>query len=220
MVVNSVMNRFIDYHVHTLWSDGYCTPEQIIQAGTEIGLKEVCLTDHYSNFKPALTEAELSYYFKALNELKSKYKNSIKVFIGIEVDMISIPDLKSLSLIEWDLVLFEYVFNTGNWQEHFNNINKFTKTTGIQTGLAHTRFTRIPNSKFDSVLVKILNNNIAIELNTGYQNYRDKWFKSLDDEYLYSIGSDAHDIVQLGDVSNALSFLETQSISQERILKL
>lgn len=214
------MNRFIDYHIHTSWSDGYRTPEEIIEAAIAKELHEICITDHYSHFKPALMEADLFLYFKTINELKDQFKSSIKIFIGIEVDMTSIQDLKPIENIEWDLVLFEYVFNTNKWQDYFKEACRYAKATQIQSGLAHTRFSRVTEQKFDSVLRKLIDNNIAIELNTGYHNFRDKWFKSLDAEFLFSIGSDAHDIIKLGDISTAYYFLESQKIPQERIISL
>ncbi|MFH1395445.1 MAG: PHP domain-containing protein [Candidatus Omnitrophota bacterium] len=38
--------RFIDLHVHTTYSDGVFSPEQVVQKALDMGLKAVAITDH------------------------------------------------------------------------------------------------------------------------------------------------------------------------------
>ncbi|MGB5595820.1 MAG: PHP domain-containing protein [Crocosphaera sp.] len=37
-----------NFHMHTIYSDGQLTPEQLIQQATDIGLKGLAITDHHS----------------------------------------------------------------------------------------------------------------------------------------------------------------------------
>ena len=55
-----------DYHVHTSLSDGYASPEKIVQAAIDKNVHEICITDHYSYFKPALKHEDLELYFTTL----------------------------------------------------------------------------------------------------------------------------------------------------------
>ena len=142
---------------------------------------------------------------------------SFYIIIGITLSIILHP--KIISLIGIVLLSCALIFSTTSII-CFKKVNKFVRATQNQSGLAHTRFTRVSEAEFDNILQKLIKNNIAIELNTGYQNYKDSWFKSLDAEYLFTIGSDAHDLEKLGDVSGAYYFLESQNIPQERILSL
>ena len=164
-----------DYHVHTSFSDGYVSPEKIVQAAIDKTVHEICITDHYSYFKPALKHEDLELYFTTLEELKSTYNNKIKVFIGIEVDLSSIVTFDYLTSFSWDLVLFEYVFNIPEWEQAFTNVLKFRGSNPSlkNIGLAHTRFTRLTHAKFEQVMTGIVENDIIIELNSSYQNYLD-----------------------------------------------
>ena len=40
------MERFCDLHVHSIYSDGTCTPAEIIDGAIKIGLSAIALTDH------------------------------------------------------------------------------------------------------------------------------------------------------------------------------
>ncbi|MHA1213952.1 MAG: PHP domain-containing protein [Candidatus Hodarchaeales archaeon] len=215
------MRNLIDYHVHTTFSDGILKPEELIEAGKNVNIEEICITDHYSHSKIALTKNDLSSYFNEILRLKKVNASSIKVFAGIEVDLYSVRDLNPITLYEWDLILFEYVFSLPNWEKKFKEVLKFKKDfPDYSVGLAHTRFSRLTEIKFNRVFEQIKENEIVIELNTSYQNYRDPWFRYLDDSFWYSIGSDAHSQVNLGDVGPALFFLEQQEISFDRIIQL
>ncbi|MFX1283817.1 MAG: PHP domain-containing protein [Promethearchaeota archaeon] len=214
------MARIIDYHIHTSFSDGFFSPREMISASTERGIQEICITDHYSTWKPALSDLDLDEYFTTLDEIRS-HPSATKVFIGIEVDTSSIISLNSLEAFEWDLILFEYVLAQSSWEKKFRQVLNFKrKNPEYNVGLAHTRFTRVPESKVNYVLDKIREFEIIVELNTGYGNYMDRWFDYLDDEYWFSIGSDAHHRDSLGNTALALDFLEKRNISFKRIIAL
>jgi histidinol phosphatase-like PHP family hydrolase len=193
----------------------------MILAAAKRGVQEVCITDHYSAWKPALLEFNFEEYYTRLNELRNHESLGPKIFIGIEVDLTSIESFYPLQDFQWDLVLFEYVFGQSDWKEKFQQVLNFKrKNQNYNVGLAHTRFTRVSESKIDSVLEKIREFEIIIELNTGYGNYTDKWFSYFDDEFMYSIGSDAHHVRSLGTTTHALDFLKERNISLDRIIHL
>ena len=103
------MIKIIDYHVHTTLSDGILTPEDIVETARKLGLEELCITDHFSHSKIALSENELGSYYDEINQLKG-LESSIEVFAGLEVDLYSIRDFDPITSYEWDFILFEYVF--------------------------------------------------------------------------------------------------------------
>ena len=214
--------ELVDLHIHTTYSDGYSTPSTVIESAVTKKLKQICITDHYSQSKPALnTIDELENYYNDLTELRKKFTD-IQVAIGVEVDLLSIGLLDDLIDIPWDLILFEYVFVVSNWEEMFKTIIKYKQNcgSGCNVGLAHTKFSRVTHSKVDQVFNSIRENEIIIELNTRYRNYSDKWFSYLDDLNWFSVGSDAHSIEQIGDIDAALSFLYNRNIPFNRIIRL
>ena len=89
-----------DGHIHSPYcphgsSDRF---EQYIKKAIEVGVMVMTFTEHFplpKNFKDpspendsAMSEEHLLAYFKELKELKEKYKHSIKINIGVEVDYI------------------------------------------------------------------------------------------------------------------------------------
>ncbi len=207
--------------MHTRFSDGYYSPKEIILAASEKNIQEICITDHYSTMKPALSKFDLEDYFKEIKKLKNDPSVEIDVFTGIEVDMYSIHTFDELGKHNWDLVLFEYVFNTPEWRKNFQKVIVFKKNyPQLNVGLAHTRFSRVSETKLDYVLNMLKKHKIIIELNTSYNNYNDAWFNYLNDEFLYSIGTDAHSKDRLGDIGPALYYLQSRDIPESQIIHL
>jgi histidinol-phosphatase (PHP family) len=98
----------IDYQMHTVNSDGTSTVDGMIKAAEKIGLKEICITDHFSPHGDTnqLTGEKLPRYFK---EIESAGKDHlIKVRIGLEVEYYEELETqieRALSELQWDLVL-------------------------------------------------------------------------------------------------------------------
>ncbi|MHA1966997.1 MAG: CpsB/CapC family capsule biosynthesis tyrosine phosphatase [Candidatus Hodarchaeales archaeon] len=211
----------IDYHVHTRFSDGYYSPEEMVMAAREKNVKKICITDHYSTMKPALSHFDLEEYVESLERIRKDLSRGIKLFIGIEVDMYSIHTFDELEKYNWDLVLFEYVFNSPEWKKNFQNVINFKKNyPHLNIGLAHTRFSRVSETKLDYVLNMLKKHRIIIELNTSYNNYLDTWFNYLNDEFWYSIGTDAHSKERLGEIDPAVYYLQSRNIPESQIIHL
>jgi histidinol phosphatase-like PHP family hydrolase len=210
-----------DYHIHSKFSDGYLSPKEICQVAINKKVSEICITDHYSAWKLALHPQDLEAYYSTLTELKKEFTNKIKVFIGIEVDLSSIKDFWDLQNFDWDLVLFEYTFHLPDWENLFKEVLQFKKqVSNMNIGLAHTRFSRVSQKRFDFVMKNLQEREIVIELNASYQNYMDPWFQYLDDQFKYSIGSDAHSKESIGNVQGPVRFLKDHRIPLNRIIQL
>ncbi len=212
------LRRNIDYHIHSTFSDGELHPTEILKAAEGKNLKSICITDHFSLTKLALNEEELDIYF---NTLENQNNSALSIFMGLEVDLSSIKDFISLTKHSWDLILFEYVFFWPDWEKKLHEVIRFKKDYfDYNIGLAHTRFTRLPESRINYVLSKITKYEIIIELNTGYKNYLDPWFGYLDETFLFSLGSDAHMEYQLGEVTAAWTYLESREIPSTCVIDL
>jgi len=78
-------------HSHSTASDGELSPEEVILKAIKLGWDYIYFTDHY--FSPA-KEKTLKFfhnffkkdYIEEVRELKEKYKNQIKIFLGAEFD--------------------------------------------------------------------------------------------------------------------------------------
>ncbi|MEF9992455.1 MAG: histidinol-phosphatase HisJ family protein [Romboutsia sp.] len=77
---------FYDYHVHSNFStDSKATMDDMVQQAINIGLKEICFTDH-ADYDVYLEPFEPSYnkYFENIKFLQDKYKNKISIKKGME----------------------------------------------------------------------------------------------------------------------------------------
>lgn len=84
---------YYDYHMHCSFSDDSKTPmEDMINKSIELGLKEICFTDHvdYSIISNNIEKDNLinyEEYFKNIEYFKEKYKNKITIKKGIEMGL-------------------------------------------------------------------------------------------------------------------------------------
>ncbi|MFZ5987661.1 MAG: PHP domain-containing protein [Bacillota bacterium] len=79
-------NLVMDLHNHTIWSDGADKPENKILNAINHRVEAVGITDHFCNDdKYSLGFDKLKIYLNKIDRLRTKYINSIKVFIGIEM---------------------------------------------------------------------------------------------------------------------------------------
>lgn len=81
-----------DYHIHTVYSDGINTPEEIILYAIEKGIKAVGFSDHsYTFFDTSycVKKDKIKAYREEITALKEKYTDKISVLLGIEQDFYS-----------------------------------------------------------------------------------------------------------------------------------
>lgn len=77
-----------DLHVHTDWSDGANSLEEMVEAAYKKGYDYIAITDHSCSLKVArgLSLVELERQFDAIEKLKQKFKG-LKLLTGTEVDI-------------------------------------------------------------------------------------------------------------------------------------
>jgi len=97
-----------DLHVHSTWSDGGSSIEEMVMKAREIGHEYIAITDHSQGLRIAggLNAHELDIKRKEIDKLNKKYKD-IKVLFGAEVDIDSDGNLDypDSVLKEMDIVI-------------------------------------------------------------------------------------------------------------------
>jgi DNA polymerase (family 10) len=194
-----------DYHIHSTWSDGKSSIEEIVNFAISQDLEEIAITDHSQSLKIAkgLSINDLLKRNKEIDILRVKYP-MIKILKGSEVD------IKSDGSLDYpDEILDQLDFVIASI--HTNTQKDVTETyvKAIQTGKVHTIghiIGRIINEReghlvdVETVLQACKQNNVAIELNCQ-PNRLDanemilKRCKSLGVKI--SLGSDAHEKNQI-----------------------
>ena len=75
-----------DLHMHTVWSDGKNTPEEMVQEAIRKGLETVGISDHSSGDPVGMTLEGSRDYKAEIARLKEKYAGQIRVLCGLERD--------------------------------------------------------------------------------------------------------------------------------------
>ena len=82
----------IDYHIHTDHSgDGKTPLLQQVESAVEKGLSEICITSHFDHQSPSkhayTFEPDFDKYFSDIAECQARFKQNIRIKIGIEVGL-------------------------------------------------------------------------------------------------------------------------------------
>ncbi len=81
-----------DYHIHTLFSDGKNTPEEMVLAAIEKEMSAIGFSDHsYTAFDESycILKDKIAEYKREIAALRERYKDKITVLCGIEQDFYS-----------------------------------------------------------------------------------------------------------------------------------
>lgn len=83
-----------DLHVHTNFSDGKNTPEEVVQAAIALGMDCLGFSDHSHSPQPggdrwSMPLAKKGEYIEEIARLKRKYAGRIKILCGTEQDLYS-----------------------------------------------------------------------------------------------------------------------------------
>lgn len=78
------------YHIHSTFSDGKNTPEEIVSAAIDAGFVSIGFSDHgFTNYDLRYCMKDQTGYIKEINRIKEKYKGQIQIYLGVEEDAFS-----------------------------------------------------------------------------------------------------------------------------------
>ena len=109
------MKPLCDFHVHTTFSDGKNTPEEVVKAAIEKGISELGFSDHsYTFFDESycVKRDKIADYKREILQLKYKYTDKIKILCGIEQDFYS---QESSAGYDYAIGSVHYVKSGGNY---------------------------------------------------------------------------------------------------------
>jgi DNA polymerase (family 10) len=164
-----------DLHIHSNWSDGINTIEEIAQYARDLGYKYIAITDHSKSLAIAkgLTERKLLKQIEEIKGLNSRIKG-ISVLSGIEVDILmdGTLDYPDNILKELDIVIASV--HTGFKQDKFQMTNRIIKAMNNRyvNIIAHPTGRLLGKRQgyeviVDEVLKEARENNIILEINAS-----------------------------------------------------
>lgn len=117
-----------DYHIHSYYSDDSNTSmERQIKRACELGLDEICFTDHV-DYGVRFEDIDYPRYFAEIARLREKYAGKISVHSGLEcgVQVHTIPEYESLyetysGEIDFILLSVHQVDNLCFWNQEYQS---------------------------------------------------------------------------------------------------
>ncbi|MFN2975187.1 DNA polymerase/3'-5' exonuclease PolX [Terriglobus aquaticus] len=84
-----------DVHMHTVATDGTCTIREMAEAALARGRGYIAITDHSKNLAMTngLDDARAQEHIRAIRQVDAEMEGRIRVFAGIEVDILQAGDL-------------------------------------------------------------------------------------------------------------------------------
>lgn len=190
------MVGLVDYHMHSVLSDGKNSYEEMIKTAIDIGLEEVGFSDHVclKTVEWAVMPIDIPVMTEQILELRDKYSSQIKVRYGIEMDYFPGREkeiLKIISSLPLDYVIGsvhfigDWNFDTdqslyGKWSndELYNmyyELIQLAARSGLFDTIGHLdiikKFRVYPESDqsrlMEDTLKVLKESNVVVELNTG-----------------------------------------------------
>jgi histidinol-phosphatase (PHP family) len=81
----------VDHHMHTIFSDGSATMEDMVRTAIEEGLDEIVFTDHMPlPYKPnyAMKLEWLDSYRNEIRRMQRRYQRQIDIYMGLEMETV------------------------------------------------------------------------------------------------------------------------------------
>jgi DNA polymerase (family 10) len=216
------------FHVHSTWSDGRASLEDMIAAAQKLGWEYVGISDHSKSaaYAHGLSEDRVAQQAKEIESLRKKYK--IQIFWGTECDI-----LKDGSLDYSDKILAHYDFVIASVHSNFTLSeteqtqriskalkNKYVKILGHPTGrlLLEREGYAVDQGE---VLNAASSEGVAVELNASPHRFDLDWRMlplAREKGVKISINPDAHSIEGLQVVPFGVGIARKGWLTREDVL--
>lgn len=230
----TVSQFYGDLHLHTDWSDGLHSIEQMCEMALKLGYSYIAITDHSLSLKPSgMSELDTLTQIKEIQNFNKS--SSIPVLAGIEVEIL--PD-GSLDLP--DCILKEFDIVIASVHTHFSQptfllmdrisralSNKYVNILAHPTGKLLGRPGKPTVGRkgldinHDFLLTLCRDNNVALEVNCFPERFDlslNNLKRAVTIGAKISIGTDAHSIYHMSCAKYALQMLKFVNIPETAVL--
>ncbi|PCJ89770.1 MAG: hypothetical protein COA57_01035 [Flavobacteriales bacterium] len=215
-----------DYHIHTTFTDGKATIEELVNRAIKIGLTRIIFTEHTEPWM-AKDSDWFGEYVELITYYRDKHKGEIEIFIGIEAPAIDYE--KGLQMTEEMERNTEFILGAahrypdmGNRKVkdltteeavefEFNTLMALSNNDRIDS-IAHIGATcakycaSFPMELSRKIIRNATKNGIAVEINHTYHRPLTSFLQVCIEENAYlTLGSNAHRLQDIGKVSKELS---------------
>jgi histidinol phosphatase-like PHP family hydrolase len=207
-----------DFHLHSTFSDGHNTPEEIVEHAILKNFDEIAIVDHVRR-----TTDWLNNFAIEIERLKNVYRNRIKLYSGIEAKVINLEgdiDASPEFFAKIDLVLGAFHRIPKGQDEYLSEVeiimdkhralefwftgfmklleNNYVNIVAHPTAILKRHGIRVPSDMKKSIARKSAYCGKVLEINSKYQVPDDEFIKILEsNNVMLSFGSDSHSIEEM-----------------------
>jgi len=218
------------FHIHTNYSDGRCTLEEMAEAAMSLGYSYIGISDHSQSafYANGLTPDDIIRQHQEIDELNRKYEGRFRILKGIESDIL--PD-GSLDYPDEILSTFDFVIASIHSRFSMDRDamteriikaieNPYTTILGHPTGRLLLSREGYPID-MEAILDHAAKYGVCIEINSNPHRLDLDWRwcrKAKEKGTSLVISSDAHDIAGLYDVYYGLGIARKGWLTRDDII--
>jgi len=223
----------LNLHIHSIYSDGRNTIEQIVKKALKTDLDYICITDHLTNswkadLIPNLNNLDkIKRYLEEISQFKEflkKENKNLTLFKGVEIDISSSEKyiINNISPNKFDLILFEYL-ESFEGIAFVKRILEYWKKENYEEfpliGLAHFDPSFFIIRGLDTLIEFLKQYDIIVEFNSSYPQFYSRkheiFYNKLKDSGIkVSIGCDSHHISSLRDIESPYKMIEFYNLEE------
>ncbi|WP_456327796.1 PHP domain-containing protein [Archaeoglobus sp.] len=192
----------VDLHIHSIYSDGTATIDQIAKRAKERGLKVIAIVDHSLEHRKGITEDKLKRRQMEIERAKDVY--GIEILSGIECGILPDGEI-ALPNFEFDIVIAS-IHDIMRTEEYYYRIKECLKKNGDRIHVLGHLHSEMFNCGRDftqdvEIIDLLLEYDVALEINSLHRAPPIDFLDMCSNKPVkYSIGSDAHSVDRVGDV--------------------
>ena len=163
-----------DLHIHSTWSDGASTIEEIVRKALKMGYKYVGISDHSKSLKVAggLSEEDVLKRNYEIDKLNEKFSGKIRILKGMEVDILPDGSLdytnELLKELDFVIAAVHSRFSKDNTERIIKAMeNPYVNVIAHPTGRVIGQRDGYPLD-LEKIMEKAVETNTALEVNSYY----------------------------------------------------
>lgn len=233
---------YADYHTHTTYSDGTSAIADNVEQAIIRGLKEIAISDHGPGHRHHGIKRELLPEIREqVDELNERYKGIIKVFLGVEANIISLEgdidltdeDREYFDLVQMGFHRYVNYLKDGSYKHFMMDAVFKKKNSYVIEKTTDTFIKAIHKNKIDIVThpgdprpinidrfaTECIRTGTSLEINCKHMNLDVITIEELAKKgATFVVGTDAHKKEEVGNFSRAYRLLDEANVPMECIL--
>ena len=192
-----------DLHIHSTYSDGAATVDEIARKAKEMGLKVIAIVDHSVEHRFGVTEDKVKRRQMEIEEARERY--DIEILSGVECGILPGGEIQ-LPNFDFDLVVAS-IHDFLPAHEYYNRLKlclvKYHDKINVLGHIHSDRFGLAGRDliKDLEIIDLLVETEVALEINTAHRAPPLDFLEMCSGKKLYySVGSDAHTLDRVGDV--------------------